>query len=343
LLEEHWRNGAKAFSKSLASIADRRVRKAADMEVSQFSECIEESLETAIWHKTLDKAVDVIEIRVFKLSKQKPIFFNWIEQCRAKSDDSFERALNWRGLEILIARKLGKKQIEFDFDLDASEYNKQEDSSLRTAAEVFLSNEFGIPYYYGRDRLHTLASSNVEQFLMLAGDLFEESISQALIQNRSSLSTAQQHRIVMQASVRLWEEIPRRAGVEVHRFLHAIGSFSQWYTFRATAPNDPGVNGIAILMEDREKLMDLPYLSRRPELQAVAGAIAKAIQFNLLDASHGYRCKGKDFMVLNLNRLLCAKFGLPLNRGQFKEQNLETLSRWLSSGYLKPTEPNDLW
>ena len=234
-------------------------------------------------------------------------------------------------------------QAEFDFELSAIEYEKQDDPALRNAAAAFLSRDHKIPYYYSLDCLVRLASSNIEQFVMLAVDEFEQSVSLALVQKPIALSTEQQHRIAVRASERLWDAIPRRAGKDVATLLRAIAEFSRWYTFRPTAPNDPGVNGVAILMEDREKLLDPEYLAKKAEHRAVADIVARAMQFNLLEPVLDYNCKGKTFMLLTLNRLLCAKFLLPLGRGLFKEQSLETLSRWLQSGFHKPKETEGLW
>ncbi len=339
LLEDHWRRKRNDFPKLLANIADRRARSASDVGIDMFSGCLASTLDMVEWKGKLQKAQMETAERVEKLSKGRTTFGEWIDECRSKEGSLVEIALAWRGLEILIRRELRRhSQQEFEFAFDKEQYRRRDDASLRNAAEVFLSREHQIPYYYGFERLATLASSNVEQFLMLAGDKFEECVSLALIQKPTVLSAARQHDIAVLASKRLWEEIPRRAGEDVDRLLRAVVAFSEWFTFRPTAPNDPGVNGVAILMDDRRKLLDPSYLAKKPEHRTVADVVARAMQFNLLEPVLDYRCKGRLFMVLNLNRLLCAAHGLPLGRGLFKEQSLDTLSNWLQLGFQRPKE-----
>ena len=46
----------------------------------------------------------------------------------------------------------------------------------------------------------------------------------------------------------MWDDIPNRVrhGRLLRRLLESVGQFCQWYTYRPTAPNDPGVAGSAI-------------------------------------------------------------------------------------------------
>ena len=137
-----------------------------------------------------------------------------------------------------------------------------------------------------------------------------------------------------------------RHGREVRGFIEAIGAFSQWMTYQPTAPNDPGVNGIAISMADREKLVDRNYLKTRPDKEKLARVLASALAHNLLEPVLDNKCKGEKWMVLNLNRLLCVHFDLLLQYGLFKEfkdqtkefkiQTLDELCMWIERGFKPP-------
>jgi hypothetical protein len=70
----------------------------------------------------------------------------------------------------------------------------------------------------------------------------------------------------------------------------------------------------------------------------LAEVLAAAIANNLLEARLDYKVKGATWMVLNLNRLLCINFDLPLNYGGFKERPLHDLYGWMTTGY-KPKLP----
>ena len=47
-------------------------------------------------------------------------------------------------------------------------------------------------------------------------------------------------------------------------------------------------------------------------------------------------------MVLNLNRLLCVHFDLPLNYGLYKERPLSTLCQWMTKPFTAPTNEDSL-
>ncbi len=89
-------------------------------------------------------------------------------------------------------------------------------------------------------------------------------------------------------------------------------------------------------MADRDLLMDPTYLAKYPHHRRLSRALASALAFNLLHAEQNYKCKGKYFMVLNLNRLLCVHYSLPLEYGKFKEKKLDDLAKWLDH---RPPQP----
>lgn len=195
---------------------------------------------------------------------------------------------------------------------------------------MFLAREFDLPYYYGHERIARLASLNIQQFLGLSGALFEDIASTSLLRELYSLPPERQHQRAKEEARRVWEEIPRTVdqGRQVRNLIDGIGRYARHYTYRPTAPNDPGVGGSAIKMSEREALL-------RPKEDKVYGVYAplgsvlsSAIAHNLLVVDLDASCKGEKWMVLNLNRLLCVHYDLPLGYGLFKEQPLRTLLEW---------------
>ena len=69
------------------------------------------------------------------------------------------------------------------------------------------------------------------------------------------------------------------------------------------------------------------------DARRLASVLAAAISENLLDPILDYKCKGQRWMVLNLNRLLCVRFEVPLHYGGWKEKTLKELYRWLDQGF----------
>lgn len=340
LLEDYWRRHAKQFERVVLNIADKRARAASSIELSAFGSCLQDALDGAEWQPAFERALQAVPARIREKAGKKALFTAWISAREAVEGTPRERAISWRALEILIERELRRTQSTFDFSLGVEDLEHKDDSSLKAAAELFLAREYELPYYFGSSTLSKLATSNIEQFLWLAGEEFEEVVSAAVISptHVADLTPARQEAIIKKAAKSLWDEIPRRAanGRNVRRFLEGIAAFSRWYTFQPNAPNDPGVNGIAISMTDREKLLNPTYLGKHPEHAIIAEVVAIALAHNLIDADLDYKCKGERWMVLNLNRLLCVSYSLPLNYGKFKEKTLAELSKWISSGFVPP-------
>jgi hypothetical protein len=346
LLEDYWRRHTKQFERLVFNIADRRAQASSFVDNTTFGSCLQDALDGTEWQPVFEQALKEVSARVREKAGGKALFNDWISARETVEGTPRERATAWRALEILIERELRKKQSTFDFSVAVEDLEHKDDSSLNAAAELFLCREYKLPYYFGAATLAKLATSNIEQFLWLAGDEFEEVVSAAIVSpsHVADLAPARQEAIIKRAAKSLWEEIPRRAanGRAVRRFLEAIGTFSRWYTFQPSAPNDPGVNGIAISMTDRDKLLSETYLARNPDHATLADIIASALAHNLIDADLDYKVKGDRWMVLNLNRLLCVTYELPLNYGKFKEKSLPELVKWLNNGFAPPKSTMDL-
>jgi hypothetical protein len=335
LIERYWRRSARKFENLLISIGDRRASAALTVEVTSLDACLQASLDGTEWQERYESAIPVIRDRVAELARETSLFADWMSAQETKPGSSRERAVGWRTLEILAHRELRRAQTAFDFPLSTAELDEKTDSGVRAAAELFLSREFGLPYYFGPKRLASLASWNIEQFMKLAGDEFEEVVSSNLISNSTTLNAGRQDALLRKASQSLWNEIPRRArfGDNVQRLLSSIGKFCKGRTYEDNAPYDQGVTGIAISMKDREQLQNHEFLSKHPEYKLVADVLAAAIANNFLEAQLDYRVKGSTWMVLNLNRLLCVSYDLPLQYGGFKERPIRDLYAWTVGGY----------
>jgi len=275
---------------------------------------------------------DAIEQRILVGPGGGGRYVNWIAQTRAKQGAAKEVAIEWRALEILIVRDLARGQKSFDFDqLDQSELEAQTRSQIREAAELFVCREVGLPYYYGRDRLALLSSSNVDQFVEMSGDLFEEILSASLLRRGDRpLSAERQEAILKSVADRRWEAIPR-ASVHGHamlRFLERVGEMCEGETFKPSAPYAPGVTGFAISMADREFLVG-EGAHKSDSAKALRDVLASCIALNLLEPRLDAKNKGERWLVLYLNRLLCLRFGLPLGYGGWRPRKIKPLTEWV--------------
>jgi hypothetical protein len=340
LLEQFWRSHNRKFENLLMSVADKRASAAVDVEVTSLDSCLQASLDGPEWQDKYEAAIPVIRERIFKAIEGRSLFSAWMDSQEAVTGTPRDRAIGWRALEILVHREIKREQGSFDFPLGPNALVERSDSQVRAAAELFLSQEFELPYYFGTHKLANLASWNIEQFMRLAGDEFEEVVSSRVVRKAPTLDAGRQDELLRAASTSLWNEIPRRAknGEKVLKLLDSIGRFCKQRTYEASAPYDPGVTGIAISMRDKESLQDRVFLEKNPQYSLLAEVLAAAIANNLLEPLLDYKVKGSSWMVLNLNRLLCVNFDLPLHYGGFKEQHLHDLYNWMTAGY-KPKLP----
>ena len=338
VIEKYWRRHYQSFEKYSMKIADRRVRSSTVIELEDFRSCIPTLLGGPAWAQRFQGAIDAIRHRLTSIVRRSEKYAEWFEATEKMNGSRQDIAYAWKTLEILIARNENRRQLTLlDEAIPASELDTQSDPSVANAAELFLHREFDIPYYYGAQRLARLASLNIQQFLGLSVGIFEGLLSTNLLDAALVLSAEEQHALVKASAKVLWEGIPRsvKQGRDVRNLLDGIGRYAQWYTYRPTAPNDPGVAGSAILMSERESLLRATGESTRSEMARLASALASAIAHNLLIPDLDYRVKNNSWMVLNLNRLLCVHYDLPLGYGLFKERPVSILCEWLD----RPFEP----
>lgn len=178
-----------------------------------------------------------------------------------------------------------------------------------------------------------LGSENPDQYLRLGGDLFAEMLAMITLKRSPRLDAHRQDRIVHLASERYWAEIPGRVrdGELVRRLAAAIVALCQEQTFRPTAPYAPGVTGTAMLMSDRERLLDPDARASLRGGDDLFTAIANGVAANVFSAQLDYSVKNQRVMVIYLNRLICPRFHLPLGRGGFRERRLEDIAAWMTT------------
>jgi hypothetical protein len=336
LIERFWRRYPKRFEALITNVGDRRAKLASDVEITSFAACLQPRLEGAQWTAKFEAILPNIEQATRQLTRKSPIFDEWFDECSKRTSSPHEEVLKWRTLEILIHRQQAKRQQSFNFPLSLDELNARDDSDTRSAAELFLAREHGLPYYFGVSRMATLASCNVEQFLKVAASEFEEVIASSILRKPLLLTASRQDAIARNISKTVWSEIPRRVarhGEMVKRLLSSIAAFSAEQTYRLNAPYSPGVSGVAISMSDREMLMNDSTLARNPQFRMLADVLAGSIAQNFLEPVPDYKVKGGTWMVLYLNRVLCPHYSLPLGYGGFREKKLSELYQWMMVGH----------
>lgn len=320
------------YEQMMLDIADRRarpyLREYAQIE-QPFTELLDVDTSELLEGRT-EEILDVLRARLAELAASYERFQGWIEHASHAS--GYGGAVLLRALEIAIQKDLGRPQSElFEVVRSFEEFEGQR-ARVMPAARHFLAREFHLPYYAGADMLARLGSENAEQFLRVAGDVFEQMLGHMTLRELPRLTAREQDTVVRRASDRYWRELPQRVvrGRQARRLVAAIVDLCQADTFRETAPYSPGVTGTALSMSDRDRLTDPAARSAVPGGQELYDALTAALAANVLTAKPDYSSKNQRVMVIYLNRLLCPRFNLPLGRGGFRERKLETMAGWMT-------------
>lgn len=338
-LEQFWSKGNK-FQKFAGSVAEKRLSTIAEGESTNLSSYLSETIDKD-YVEVAKKHTQIIKERLNSNFNKKK-YSKWIETRENFVGNEIETLVEWKRLEILIYRDHGNSQqvLQFEDLLDENSLDYQDGSDIENAARLFLHEEFKLPYYYGIDKISRLSSSNIEQFLNISGKLFEaistnqlKKISQG--KNLSvSITPKKQDQLIKKLTDEKWKEMDIRvpSSTQIKIFLDNMGLFCREHTYTPNAWNSPGINGIAITMQERDILKNKAIKDTKHPLHQLAKTIAVCIAYNLLDFRLNYKVQGKEVMILYLNRIYCAKYGLPLNNGKFKVRKLNDFRNFLNKG-----------
>ncbi|MEY2423023.1 MAG: hypothetical protein QOI95_3090 [Acidimicrobiaceae bacterium] len=330
------RNGRKVrpYESMLIDVANRRASKPladyGDETETNFSEFLDVDEHDQLDQRS-SEIIPVLRQRVIAIASGRNRYQGWLDD--AEELYGYDAALRWRELEIVIIRDRDRGQLELiDLPLTNEDLKAQSASNIREAAALFLRHDYRLPYYFGSQRISKLASQNVEQFLVLSGSMFEDMLALITLRRRPWLDATSQDRIVRATSEAMWRAIPQRRsyGRDIQHLLLRIAGLAQRDTYRPKAPYAPGVTGTALSMRDRARLLDPAVRERIPGADALFRALAGAIGHNLLSAELDRSVKNNRWMVLYLNRMLCARFNLPIGYGGFRERPLEDMCAWMA-------------
>jgi len=340
-LEERWRGAAgSSLQRFLGEIADLRVDQADGFQGRSFFPLLASERRLDKWAEALKADSDASEASIVALASESNRYDEWIKSTRSLDADPLARSVAWRTLQILIHRDLAREQSSFDFDaLQQSELEGRATNAIQSIAELAVCKDTGVPYYFGPERLAQLSSANVDQFIELAGDLFEEVMSAHLLRrNEQELSAERQQEILIEAARRKWKEIPRGSvrGHAVLRFLESMAQMCSAETYRETAPYAPGVTGIGIMMEDRDLLVG--ERNGGAAFSDLTEVLSSCVALNILEPWLDRPNKGQRWLVLYFNRLLCVHHRLPLGYGGWRPQKLPILKNWITGAPSSPKE-----
>ena len=324
IVEKFWqKHGHRKFASMLETIATRRAQQSSDR-IRAFK--LDGHLDDG-WNDKFQTAINAESAKLMKKFGAKRKYRDWFDERENSTKSLAEQAADWRKLEILIERAERKKQMSLITDEILLEEEFQEHTQVKNVSKFYIHDEYKIPYYFGFDTLATLSSYNMQQFLELSSDLFDEMIN-ARFDSAYAVPPERQQNILRSAVERRWHHAMQEIqNSRLEEFLRNVAGFCRQETLLPNAPY-LGVTGLAISMEDLARLRDPSFLERNPNYSLLAETLSTCFAHNLLiqtpDVLQG--AKGTRHLVLYLNRLLCLKYGLPLEYGGWRQKPLRFFS-----------------
>ena len=325
------------IEKWLIDVGDRRAKRA-QRDVPSFEGCLADSLEAEFEQSRLASAADAERGRAYDLSKPYGVLYrDWIASIDSEvlRESPLDQAVRWSQLQILMARRIGKMQREFDFEALAPVDVDKVGGGTLEPAKMFMAKQNALPYYFGAKTIAQLASSNVEQFLSLSATLFDRLLNSGNLGRRGHrpLGPSEQHRIILAQSRAYVDEIRTSLpyGQDVYNLVIAIAKLCREESLRPNVPITPGVTGVSIQESERDELLDVAVGSGTHTARLI-NALASAIAHNVLSVRATDRQRDENRVVFYLNRLICPAFDLPLGYGGYKPQRVSHLADWAITG-----------
>ena len=337
MLETFWRDNPTKFKALLSDISDKRASWQPKYNIESFEHNLQNTL-TDTWDEKIKDAINTESEKLTAKFENEKIYKHWFDRCKNLESTPLEIAEEWRKLEILIERNMKKKQrlLFEDEILSYDDFTDNISVKENEVARYYIRIKYHIPYYFGFPYLVKLASSNIEQFLELAGTLFDHMIATISSEMNSNIDANKQQYLLDKKAFKKWEEFSQSIPNTnyVIPFLNNIAKLC--YT-ETNLPNSPYgcVTGISISSNDLKKLQTKAFLESNPKYKILSEVLTTCFAYNLLEpipnAKQGK--KGTTHLVMYLNRLLCFRFQLGIPYGGWREQTLDTLCDFIKDNF----------
>jgi len=333
-LEQFWSGpgGQHQFIGYAQNILDRRLADQSEIPSGAFVQYLRTQLLPEEIENCTRKHVDALRLYADKYAK-KLLYSEWASRAdRLINEHTFESLREFYTTKILIARDESKRQMTLELGpLGPAELEERDSSQVQGAAEIFMQEELGIPYYFGLERLCTMATYNVEELLSLAAPLYEAVVAKQILRKPTLLlSPEEQERLVKDAARGKRDFIPKShtEGTRAQCLVDSIGVYCRDRTFLPTAPYAPGVTGVRLSHGELSKLQN-DKSAIAAYARVLTRVLAECVAENLLLARPSAASTGRDSgTIFYLNRTLCAHYGLPLQMGGWQDVSVETLMAW---------------
>lgn len=215
---------------------------------------------------------------------------------------------------------------ELEIDIDGSATKDKQ------AAELFIKKRAKVPLYSGFDTILDASNHNVEQYLRVFSPFVDRLIFRVELDKDINIIPKDQCSILQKAAKSYMDDMISKLlyGKSIHQLVDNLGRYFAYRTYEPNAPHAPGVTQFAITAEDMAVISNHQDLMDKSWVSDIVRTLSIAISNNVIvpqsSTSQGAKGSAKKY-VFSLNRLLCVKFELPLQRGDFQLFSLDFLSK----------------
>ncbi len=234
---------------------------------------------------------------------------------------------------IKAHRASKKKQQSFFQTLDLDNIASKD----KQAAELFWKKRVGLALYSGFDSILAASNYNVEQFMRIFSPFIDRLIYRVELNKIQTISPQEQANIFDKVVKEYIENIILRLhyGNKIYQLVDNLGRFFSFRTYEPNAPHAPGITQFAMLASDIEEPTMLPSKSE------LSNILTTAIAHNVFvpEGTQHQGTKGSELKyIFSLNRLLCIKYELPMQKGDFQLLPLDLVEEMC----IHPFKPEDI-
>lgn len=232
---------------------------------------------------------------------------------------------------IKLHRIVKKKQPSlFPEPLEFEDEMQNIASKDKQAAKLFLKKRAGLPLFSGFEDILSASNNNVEQFLRVFSPFVDRLIYKVELDKNRKIDTKEQNKIFFKIANNYIDKTISKLvhGKKICQLIDNLGRFFSYRTYEPNAPHAPGVTQFALLTTDLD-LLFIPKKEKEPWISELSNILSTAIAFNVIIPENAQRQGAQHSElkhIFSINRLLCVKYSLPLQKGDFQRIPLGLLA-----------------